>query len=95
MLPVTTLNHLGETKTKVNGKPCQILVDTGAKLFSLKLLAPEPADGILGELAEARKGWEFFIQSVLPHLCSAWSRKEGKLSCACSIPDPDSCESGF
>lgn len=95
LLPVIPLNSLGETKIKINGKLCQILIDTGATLFSLNLLALEPADGILGILAEASKGWEFLIESALLDRCSAWSRKEGKISFVHSIPNPDSCESGF
>lgn len=34
VLPLIPLNSQGETKSKINGKPCQILVDTGAS-FSI------------------------------------------------------------
>lgn len=30
------------------------------------LSTPEPADGILGKVAEAGKGWEFLLKSTLP-----------------------------
>ena len=35
LLPVTPFNSQGETKIKINGKPCQILVDTRATLSTL------------------------------------------------------------
>ena len=36
-LPEMPLTSQGETKIKINGKSCQILVDTRATLFTLKL----------------------------------------------------------
>lgn len=54
-----------ETKIKINGKLCHILVLSSANLFTL-----ESADGIQRKLAKASKGWEFLPVSTVLDLCS-------------------------
>lgn len=53
-------------------------------------LAPEPADGILGPLAEASKCKKSY-QSQLSQIstCGAWSRQEGNISVKSSFPNSD------
>ena len=52
---VIPLNIQWETKIKINGKPCQILVDTKGTLSTLTPTL-KSADGILGKSSEPGKG---------------------------------------
>lgn len=89
------LNIRDETKIKINRKPCQILEeileDPRAKLSSLSHTPSEPIGRIMGKLAKASKGREFFLMSVLLISIVPGRERKVKFHIVLSFPNPDSC----
>lgn len=72
VLPVIPLNRQGEAKIKINGKPWQILVDTGATLIKSH---SEACRRDAWKLAEVHEGQEFLPEAALPDLLPGQERK--------------------